>query len=135
MYTSNSLRSTAAKIDRGLIAMLTQFRLTRQDLRLVSGLILFAYVASHLTNHALGLISVAAAEDGLRVAVAVWQSLPGTMLLYGAAVIHITLAFVALYGRRTLRMPPLEELRIVLGLGIPTLLITHAVTTRLAFEA
>src|SRR5437773_3172472 len=114
---------------------LTHFRLTRQDLRLGSGLILFAYVAAHLANHALGLISVEVAEQGLRVAVAVWHSLPGTVLLYGAAGIHITLAFVALYERRTLRMPPLEALRIALGLGIPTLLIAHAVTTRLAFEA
>ena len=114
---------------------LTQFRLTRQDLRLGSGLVLFVYVAAHLVNHALGLISVDAAEHGLHVAVAVWHSLPGTVLLYGAAGIHITLAFVALYERRTLRMPPLEVLRIVLGLGIPTLLIAHVVTTRLAFEA
>ena len=114
---------------------LTQFRLTRQDLRLGSGLILFAYVAAHLVNHALGLISVDAAEHGLHVAVAVWHSLPGTVLLYGAAGIHITLALVALYERRTLRMPPLEVLRIVFGLGIPTLLIAHVVTTRLAFEA
>src|SRR5437773_3805215 len=113
---------------------LTQFRLTRQDLRLGSGLILFAYVAAHLANHALGLISIQVAEQGLRVAVAVWHSLPGTVLLYGAAGIHITLAFVALYERRTLRIPPLEVLRIVLGLGIPTLLIAHIVTTRLAFE-
>src|SRR6266542_2317094 len=134
MSTSNSLRSTAAKIDRALIAMLTQFRLTRQDLRLVSGLILFAYVAAHFTNHALGLISVTAAERGLRVAVAVWHTLPGTVLLYGAAGIHITLAFVALYEHRTLRMPPMEALRIVLGFAIPTLLIAHVVTTRLAFE-
>jgi adenylate cyclase len=32
-------------------------------------------------------------------------------------------------------MPPLEALRIALGFGIPTLLIAHAVTTRVAFEA
>jgi adenylate cyclase len=114
---------------------LTPFRLTRQDLRLGSGLILFAYVTAHFTNHALGLISVAVAERGLRVAVAVWHSLPGTVLLYGAAGVHITLAFVALYEHRTLRMPPMELLRIVLGFGIPTLLIAHAVSTRLAFEA
>jgi adenylate cyclase len=113
----------------------TQFRLTRQDLRLGSGLILFTYVAAHFTNHALGLISVGVAERGLRVAVAVWHSLPGTVLLYGAAGIHITLAFVALYEHRTLRMPPMEGLRIVLGFAIPTLLIAHVVTTRLAFEA
>jgi adenylate cyclase len=114
---------------------LTPFRLTRQDLRLGSGLILFTYVAAHFTNHALGLISLGAAERGLRIAVAVWHSLPGTLLLYGAAGIHITLAFVALYEHRTLRMPPMELLRIALGFGIPTLLIAHAVTTRVAFEA
>ena len=113
----------------------TQLRLTRQDLRLGSGLILFAYVAAHFINHALGLISVTAAERGLRVAIAVWHSLPGTVLLYGAAGIHITLAFRALYEHRTLRMPPLELLRIALGFGIPTLLIAHAVMTRVAFEA
>jgi adenylate cyclase len=114
---------------------LTRFSLTRRDLRLGSGLVLFAYVAAHFTNHALGLVSIAAAERGLGVAVAVWHSLPGTVLLYGAAGIHIALAFVALYEHRTLRMPPSELLRIALGFGIPTLLIAHAVTTRLAFEA
>ena len=106
----------------------------RRGLRLGSGLILFSYVAAHLVNHALGLISIAAAERGLRVAVTVWQSLPGTLLLYGAAGTHIALALIALYEHRTLRMPPLELLRIALGLGIPTLLIGHAVGTRLAFE-
>jgi adenylate cyclase len=114
---------------------LALFRMTRRDLRLGSGLILFAYIAAHFTNHALGLISLATAERGLRVAVAVWHSWPGTVLLYGAAGIHMTLAFVALYEHRTLRMPPMEALRIVLGFAIPTLLIAHAVTTRLAFEA
>jgi hypothetical protein len=43
---------------------LTPFRLTRQDLRLGSGLIVFTYVAAHFTNHALGLISIAG--DGFR---------------------------------------------------------------------
>jgi adenylate cyclase len=114
---------------------LSRFHLNRQDLRLGSGLILFTYVAAHFTNHAIGLISVAAAERGLRVAIAVWQSVPGTVLLYGAAGIHITLAFVALYEHRTLRMPPMELLRIFLGFAIPTLLIAHVVMTRLAFEA
>ncbi len=125
MHVPRSSKSTAP---------LTRFRLTRQDLRLGSGLILFVYVAAHFTNHALGLISLATAERGLRVAVAVWHSWPGTVLLYGAAGIHIALAFLALYEHRTLRMPPMEALRIVLGFAIPTLLIAHAVTTRLAFE-
>ena len=108
---------------------------TRRGLRLGSGLVLFTYIAAHLANHALGLVSVAAAEHGLNLALRVWHSVPGTILLYGAAATHVTLALNALYRRRTLRMPPLEVLRIALGLGIPILLIGHAVATRLAWES
>ena len=108
---------------------------TTRDLRLASGLVLFTYIALHLFNHALGLVSVTAAELALIVAVRVWHSLPGTLLLYGAAATHVTLALVAIYRRRTLRMPPAEVLRIALGLGIPILVIGHVVATRIAWEA
>ena len=113
---------------------LPAYRMTRRDLRLGSGLVLFAYVTAHLANHALGLVSVNVAEAGLRVAVAFWHSLPGTMLLYSAAGIHLALAMVAVYERRTLRMPAPEALRIALGFGIPLLLIGHFTSTRFAFE-
>ena len=33
------------------------------------------------------------------LAVAVWHSLPGTVLLYGAAALHVALAFLAIYER------------------------------------
>src|SRR5438477_2628178 len=108
--------------------------MTRRDLRLGSGLVLLAYVTAHLANHALGLVSVNVAEAGLRVAVAFWHSLPGTVLLYSAAAIHLALALVAVYERRTLRMPAVEALRIALGFGIPLLLIGHLASTRFAFE-
>lgn len=111
-----------------------KIRPTRRGLRLASGLVLFAYVTAHFVNHALGLVSLATAEAGLRFAVAFWQSPPATVLLYGAAAIHIGLAFSALYAHRTLRLPALEWLRIAAGLSIPTLLIGHAVETRLALE-
>jgi adenylate cyclase len=118
----------------GWRGLLGRQRIRRQDLRLFSGLTLFVYVAAHLLNHALGLISIAAAEAGLLVAVLVWQSWPGTLLLYGAAGVHVSLALLAVFEHRTLRLPPIELLRIVLGLTMPTLLIGHAVSTRLAFE-
>src|SRR5258706_13096331 len=116
------------------LLVLPTYRMTRRDLRLGSGLVLFAYVTAHLADHALGLVSVDVAEVGLRVAVAFWHSLPGTLLLYSAAAIHLALALVAVYERRTLRMPPLEALRIALGFGIPLLLIGHLASTRFAFE-
>ena len=109
-------------------------RISRRDLRLASGLVLFSYVATHLSNHALGLISLDTAEAALRVAVEVWGSVAGTALLYGAAALHIALAFDAIYQRRTLRLPPLELLRNALGLWLPVLLIGHALTTRIEYE-
>ena len=105
-----------------------------RKLRLGSGLILFAYITIHLTNHALGLISLDAAETGLRIAVAIWHSQLGTGLLYGAAGTHILLAFWSLYERRTFRLPPAELLRIALGLWLPILLIGHVAATRIAYE-
>src|SRR5260221_1509141 len=110
------------------------YQISRRDLRLGSGLVLFAFVTAHLANHALGLVSVNVAEAGLRVAVAFWHSPPGTVLLYSAAAIHLALALVAVYERRTLRMPAPEALRIALGFGIPLLLIGHLTSTRFAFE-
>jgi adenylate cyclase len=109
-------------------------RLTIRNLRLASGLVLFAYITAHLINHALGLISLDAAERGLEIAIHVWYSYPGTVLLYGAAAIHFLLALWSVYVRRTFRLPPLELLRIALGFTLPVILIGHAVATRLAWE-
>ena len=112
----------------------SRYRVTTRDLRLGSGLVLFAYITAHLANHALGLVSVDVAERGLRVAVAVWHSRAGTALLYSAAAIHLALAMLAVYDRRTLRMPGTEALRIALGFSMPLLLIGHFVTARVGFE-
>lgn len=108
--------------------------LTRRNLRLSSGLVLFAYVATHLANHAVGLVSLQATDIVSIGFVAAWRSLPGTALLYGAAATHIALALVALYERRTLRLPGAELVRIVLGFSIPFLLVSHATGTRIAYE-
>jgi adenylate cyclase len=109
-------------------------KLTIRNLRLVSGLILFSYITLHLINHALGIISLHAAEAGMELAIEVWYSVPGTFLLYGAAATHFLLALWAVYERRTFRLPPAELLRIALGFTLPLLLIGHAVHTRLGWD-
>ena len=103
-------------------------------LRLGSGAVMWVYIAAHFTNHALGLISLDAAEAGLRIAVAVWQSPPGTLLLYGAFSLHVVLALYGLHQRHTLRLPPAELARIAFGLTIPLLLVGHVLSTRIAYE-
>src|SRR5262245_1921999 len=108
--------------------------LTVRNLRLATGLVLFTYITAHMVNHALGLISLQVAEDGLGYAVEVWYSPAGTLLLYGAFGIHFVLALWSVYERRTLRLPPIELLRIALGFTLPILLINHAANTRLAYD-
>src|SRR5208283_2380782 len=100
-----------------------------REVRLASGLVLFAYVATHFMNHALGAISVAAMEKGLVVQLFVWQSAPGTILLYAALLTHMGLGFFALYQRRQFRWSRLEATQLVLGLTIPLLLVDHVFAT------
>jgi len=101
-------------------------------IRLSTGLVLLAYVTTHLANHALGLVSLAAMESGRDWFLWLWRSTLGTVLLYGALVTHLLLALWSLYQRRHLRMPAWEALQLLLGLSIPPLLATHIVMTRLA---
>jgi len=101
-------------------------------LRLATGLILFTYVSTHLANHALGLVSLEAAEAGRLWFLALWRSAPGTAALYGALLTHFALALVSLYRRRHLRMRAWEAAQLLLGLAIPPLLAGHVVGTRVA---
>lgn len=103
-------------------------------LRLASGLVLFTYVALHFLNHALGLISLPAAESGRDVFLFIWRGRIGTVALYGAFAIHIGLAFWSIFRRRTLRMHAWEWTQLTMGLAIPLLLIEHVVGTRFVHE-
>ena len=100
--------------------------------RLATGLVLVTYVAGHLINHALGVISIDAQEALLAILAPPWQSLPGTVLLYSALVTHALLGLYALWRRQTLRMPAWELTQLTLGLTVPLLLIPHVFGTRVA---
>ena len=102
--------------------------------RIASGLVLFAFVTTHLVNHALGLISLAAMEAGRWAFLALWRNPVGSTLLAAAVLVHIALAAWSIYLRRQLRMPLWEAVQILLGLAIPLLVVDHAVGTRIANE-
>jgi adenylate cyclase len=103
-----------------------------QRLRLWSGLILFVFVTTHLVNHALGLISLAAMEAGRTVFLFIWRGPLGSPLLYGSLLIHAILALVSLYQRRHFRLARGERVQFVLGFLIPPLLFFHISGTHLA---
>src|SRR5262249_45744842 len=72
-------------------------------LRLASGLVLFAYLTTHYLNHALGLVSRQALDQGSEIFVFVWRNPVGNVLLYGALTVHMLLALWALYQRRSFK--------------------------------
>ena len=85
-----------------------------------------------MLNHALGLISITVAEAALDWAAGVWQSIPGTVALYGAFAVHVSLALRTIHERRNWQLPATEWFRLWSGFGLPLLLITHVVSTRVA---
>ncbi len=100
-------------------------------LRSWTGLVLAAYVISHLTNHTLGLLSLDMMEWFRRLNASLWQHPVGTVALYGSLLTHFLLALWSLYRRQTLRMPPWEMTQFALGLLLPFLLAAHVIGTRI----
>lgn len=108
---------------------------TARRLRLACGLIMFTYVTLHLLNHSLGILGWQAMQKGGFYAALVWRSLPGTVLLYGAFMIHFLLALWDLYQRRCFRMGWSEGSRLILGFSILPLLVHHYVAQRYVYSA
>lgn len=101
-------------------------------IRLWSGLVLMAYLVTHLANLSLGLISVQSMETGRVWLVALWRNPVGTAALYGALLTHTVLSLWSVCQHRHFRMPVWEFMQILLGLSIPFLLAGHVTGTRLA---
>jgi adenylate cyclase len=99
--------------------------------RMWSGIILFAFVTTHLLNHAVGVFGIAAMEAVQEWRWALWKAPPGAIVLYGAALVHIALTTHRLIRRQTWRMPDDEVLQIIFGFSIPFLIVGHIAETRI----
>ena len=104
-------------------------------LRVVTGLLLFAFAASHFLNHALGLHSAQLMEVGQTLRWKVTRSDLGSLVLLAAAITHMVLGLYKFAARRTLKMSLMEGVQLGFGLAIPLLLIPHVLATRGAYEA
>lgn len=101
-----------------------------RNARLVSGLVMMTFLVMHLGNLALVLVSLDLAEAVRPYVIGVWQTPPGTLLLYGSALVHVVLVLRTLYRRRTLVMPATEAVQTIFGLVIPIWIAEHVLGTR-----
>jgi adenylate cyclase len=107
-------------------------RAMRGNLRLVSALVMLAFVICHLTAHILLLVSLDVADSALRILMAPWRSDIGTAILATAVSVHYLNALWSIYVRRYLRLTTWEWWQLGLGLCIPPLLMLHVTGTRVA---
>jgi adenylate cyclase len=98
-----------------------------RSVRLVSGLVLLAFVTCHLANLAVGLHSLAAMEAWRATLTAPWTRGPGLWLLGAAATIHLALGLYAVAARRSLALSATDVAQLTLGLAIPPMLIAHVI--------
>jgi adenylate cyclase len=96
-----------------------------RQVRLATGLVMFAYIFSHFFNHALGNISYATMETWLHYHTWFWRIPVVNVALYAAAMTHAGLGLLALYQRRHFRYTAAELTQLTLGLSIPLLICVH----------
>jgi adenylate cyclase len=98
-------------------------------MRLWSGLILFLFAATHLLNHALGIVSFEAMQTVQIWRTFVTQSWLGNAVLIWAALTHFCLGVAKFLRVRTWRMDVRSAVQLGFGLLIPVLLIRHVIGT------
>ena len=103
-----------------------------RQVRITCGLVMFSYLLSHFSNHALGNISYETMQAALQYHLAWWRNPVVAAVFYTAVATHLSLGLWALYQRRHFRYTAAEIAQLVLGLSIPLLLIYHFVGVRLA---
>ncbi len=105
-----------------------------RNLRLISGLVLFAFVFFHLVNHSLGLVSIEAMESFRSARIAVTRNWAGTAVLMVAAVLHAILGVEKIISRRISAISTRGLLQIATGVLIPVLLARHIIAMRISHE-
>ncbi|KAB0679019.1 2Fe-2S iron-sulfur cluster-binding protein [Aureimonas leprariae] len=107
------------------------FDLRFRQVRLLSGLVLFAFVASHLLNLALGLVSFEALDRWRPILIAPFANPVGEVLLVLSVLVHVAAGLATTARRRSFALTRLDLLQLALGLATPPLVMAHVLTMRM----
>lgn len=98
-------------------------------LRLVSGLTLLLFAAMHLSNLAFALRSLDALDAARYYLMVPWTTIPGSLLLLAAAIVHGSMGLVSIAQRRSLAISRTDWVQMILGIMTVPLLLNHALLT------
>ena len=103
-----------------------------RTLRIVTGIVLFVFVATHLLNMSVGLISLQALDQARHYFMLPWSNPVGFFVLVGSMLVHGALGLVAIYWRNTLQMTRYDLIQTISALLIIPLLASHVLGVTLA---
>ena len=85
-----------------------------RKIRIFSGVILFAYVLMHLSNHSLNIFSIDLADNiRERYFAVIWQHPFGLVLLYLSLFAHLILGFLSVLTRKSFKMSVKDWVQII----------------------
>ncbi|MGB7336523.1 MAG: 2Fe-2S iron-sulfur cluster-binding protein [Salaquimonas sp.] len=96
-----------------------------RSLRIITGLVLYLFIATHLLNVATGVIDPVLIEELRPVFLYVWSSRIGGIFLLLCLIIHMIAGFRTLYYRNTLQMSVSDTVQFASAFLVPPLLIPH----------
>lgn len=100
-------------------------------IRFFASMVILTYTATHFLNHALGLFSLEALEEGRKIFLAFWRHPVFQFLFPLALFLHAQSAIWRLMFRQSWRFSRKEKIKIFSGLAIPLFLLLHIAGTRM----
>jgi adenylate cyclase len=107
-------------------------RVIARAVRIVTGLVLLAFVTTHLLNGSLGLHSVKAMEDAMPYLTGIWSNTPLQMLIMLSLIAHFALGLWSIYMRPTLRTNAQDMVQILTALLVVPVMATHVIGISMA---
>ncbi|MEP6065708.1 MAG: hypothetical protein ABJ246_07725, partial [Paracoccaceae bacterium] len=98
-----------------------------RSIRITSGLVLLAFVTSHLLNASFGIISIKAMQAAHPFLTEIWQSKLAFSLLFLSLIAHFILGLYAIYNRPTLRTNVQDLVQIVTAVLVLPMMAIHTI--------
>ena len=102
---NRSIFSSIYKLKGAITVVREDFSTIVRKIRIFSGVVLFAYVIMHLSNHSLNIFSIELADNVRKNYFSViWQHPIGLVLLFSSLIAHLILGFSSILTRKSFKI-------------------------------